>query len=58
MRPKTIAQMAILNWVESHFGMCNLHIEFTGIREASVVDFNGDSMTLKYDPDTREVYAI
>lgn len=55
---KTIAQMAILNWVESHFGMCNLHIEFTGIREASVVDFNGDSMTLKYDPDTREVHAI
>lgn len=55
---KTIAQMAILNWVESQFGICNLDIKFTDAREALVTDQNGDTMTLKYDNDTREVYAI
>ena len=49
MRPKTIAQMAILNWIDAHFGMCDMYIEFVE---------NGDQMTLKYDSDTREVYAI
>lgn len=56
--PKTIAQMAILNWIESHFGICNLDIKFTDAREAFVTDSNGDTMTLKYDSETREVYAI
>ena len=38
--------------------MCDMYIEFVGSREASLVDENGDQMTLKYDSDTREVYAI
>lgn len=56
--PKTIAQMAILNWIENHFGICNLDIKFTDMREAFVTDSNGDTLTLKYDGDTREVYAL
>lgn len=56
--PKTIAQMAILNWIESHFGICDMDVKFTSSREAYITDENGDSITLKYDSDTREVYAI
>ena len=56
--PKTIAQMAILSWIEYHFGHCNMDIEFTDVREAFVTDCNGDTMTLKYDNDTKEVYAF
>ena len=56
--PKTIAQMAILNWIENHLGIANLNIKFTDVREAFVTDSNGDTMTLKYDSDTREVYAL
>ena len=56
--PKTIAQLAIMNWIENHFGICNLDIEFTGTREAFVTDRNGDTMTLKYDRDTKEVHAV
>ena len=55
---KTIAQMAILGWIESHFGIKNMDIRFTGEREAFVTDKNGDSITLKYDSFTREVYAF
>ena len=58
MMTKTIAQMAILSWVESHFGIRNMDIEFTGSREAFITDKNGDSLTLKYDSYTREEYAI
>lgn len=58
MMTKTIAQMAILSWVELHFGIRNMDIEFTGTREAFITDKNGDSLTLKYDSCTREVYAI
>lgn len=58
MKPKTIAQLAILNWVESHFGICDMDIKFTDTREAFVTDSNGDTMTLVYDGATREVYAI
>ena len=58
MKPKTIAQMAILNWIESRFGMCDMDIKFTDKREAFLTDCNGDTMTIKYDSDTREVYAI
>ena len=58
MKPKTIAQLAILNWVESHFGICDMDIKFTDAREAFVTDSNGDTMTLVYDGATREVYAI
>lgn len=58
MKPKTIAQMAILNWIEFNFGFTNMNIKFTDAREAFVTDENGDTMTLKYDSDTREVYAI
>lgn len=56
--PKTIAQLAIINWIESHFGVCDMQVEFTEAREAFVTDKNGDTLTLKYDSDTREVYAI
>lgn len=55
---KPIAQMAILNWIENHFGICNLDIKFTDAREAFVTDSNGDTLTIKYDGDTREVYAL
>lgn len=56
--PKTIAQLAILNWIESKMEICDLDIKFTDTREAFVTDSNGDTMTLKYDSNTREVYAI
>ena len=56
--PKTIAQLAILNWIESHFGVCDMDIKFTDSREAFVTDSNGDTITLKYDRDTREVYVL
>lgn len=55
MAVKTIAQMAILNWIESHFGICDMDIKFTDAREAFVTDINGDTLTLKYDSNTREV---
>lgn len=55
---KTIAQLAIMNWIESHFGLSNMDIKFTDKREAYVTDENGDSMTLVYDGATKEVYAI
>lgn len=58
MTAKTIAQMAILNWINAHFGMSNMNIEFTGTREASLVDENGDQLTLIYDSSSREVYPI
>lgn len=58
MKSKTIAQMAILNWIECQFGISNMDIKFTDSREAFVTDRNGDSITIKYDSDTREVYAI
>lgn len=41
MMAKTIAQMAILTWVDTHFETSNIYIEFTGAREASLVDSNG-----------------
>lgn len=56
--PNSIAQLAILNWIENHIGIRNLDIKFTDTREAFVTDRNGDTMTLKYDSCTREVYAI
>lgn len=58
MAVKTIAQMAILNWIESRFGICDMDIKFTDAREAFVTDINGDTLTLKYDSNTREVYAL
>lgn len=57
-RCKTIAQLAIVNWIDSHFGMGNLDVKFTDTREALVTDSNGDTMTLVYDSATREVYAL
>lgn len=58
MMTKTIAQMAILTWVDTHFETSNIYIEFTGAREASLVDSNGDTVVLKYEPDSRTVYAV
>lgn len=55
---KTIAQLAIMSWIENKMGICDLNIKFTGKREAFVTDSNGDTMTLRYDSDTREVYAL
>lgn len=49
MKPKTIAQMAIMNWIECHFGICDMDIRFTDAKEAFVTDMNGDTITLKYD---------
>ena len=54
---KTIAQMAIMNWIETHLGICDLDIQFVDSREAYVTDANGDSLILKYDSFTKEVYA-
>lgn len=58
MKAKTIAQAAILGWIEKYFGICDMDIEFTDAREAFVTDANGDTLTLKYDSNTREVYAF
>lgn len=58
MKVKTIAQMAIMNWIECHFGVSDMDIRFTDPREAFITDKNGDTMTLKYDSETREVYAV
>lgn len=58
MKAKTIAQMAIMGWIEAHFGLCDLDVKFTDTREAFVTDQNGDTMTLKYDNNTKEVYAV
>lgn len=55
---KSIAQLAIMNWVKTNLGQANLNIEFTGKREAYVTDESGDSMTLIYDGATKEVYAV
>ncbi len=55
---KTIAQFAIMSWIENKMGICDLDIKFTGKREAFVTDSNGDTMTLRYESDTREVYAL
>ena len=35
-----------------------MNIEFKDAREAFVTDTNGDTLTLKYDSNTREVYAF
>lgn len=45
MMTKTIAQMAILSWVELHFGIRNMDIEFTGTREAFITDKNGGTLS-------------
>lgn len=55
---KTIAQMAIMNWIESHIEKSGLDIKFTDKREAYIKDKNGDCLTLIYYEDTKEVYAI
>lgn len=58
MKPETIAQMAILNWIDNHFGMCDIDVSFTDKREAYITDKNGDTMSLIYDGNTKEVYAV
>ena len=55
---KTIAQMAILKWLEENINCRNLDIEFTDSHEAYITDSNGDSLTLIYDNATKEVYAL
>lgn len=55
---KTIAQMAIMSWIEVHLGIRDLDIQFVDAREAYVTDANGDSLILKYDSYSKEVYAI
>lgn len=55
---KSIAQLAIMNWIETNLGLTNMNIKFTDKREAHVTDENGDSMTLVYDGATREVYPV
>lgn len=55
---RTIAQLAIMNWIEAHFGISNIDVKFTDKREAYVTDENGDSITLIYDGAAKEVYAV
>ncbi len=58
LKPKADYTDKILNWIECRFGITNLDIKFTDTREAFVTDMNGDTMTLRYDSDAREVYAL
>ena len=55
---KTIAQLAIMKWIEAYIGISNLEIKFVEPYEAYVTDCNGDSITVKYDSDAKEVFAF
>lgn len=56
--PKTIAQYAIIKYLEEKIGIRGLEVRFTDAKEALITDENGDHITLKYDSDTQNVYAI
>lgn len=53
-----IAQLAIMSWIENHMGATDIDIRFNDKREAFITDGNGDTISLKYDNNTKEVYAI
>ena len=47
---------AILKWIDER--MENFDLEFTNEKEALVTDESGNTMLLKYDSNTKQVYAI
>lgn len=47
---------AILKWIAER--MENFDLEFTDGKEALVTDESGNTMLLKYDSNTKQVYAI
>lgn len=56
---KTVAEYAIRKWLEKEgFVMEYFKLEFTGMHEAIVLDWNGDSLRLEYDPETRMVLPV
>ena len=56
---KTVAEYAIRKWLENEgFVMEYFKLEFTGAREAMVLDGSGDSLRLMYDPETRTVLPV
>ena len=57
-KPKMIAQYAIIKYLEEKIGIRGLEVRFTDAKEALITDENGDNITLKYDSDTQNVYAI
>ena len=52
------AQLAIMSWIENHMGATDIDIRFNDKREAFITDGNGNTISLKYDNNTKEVYAI
>ena len=56
--PKTIAQLVIMKWIEANIAISNLEIKSIEPYEACVTDSNGDSLTVRYDSDAREVFAV
>lgn len=47
---------AILKWIAER--MKNFDLEFANEKEALVTDESGNTMLLKYDSNTKQVYAI
>lgn len=46
----------IIKWISEK--MENFDLEFTNEKEALVTDESGNTMLLKYDSNTKQVYAI
>lgn len=44
--------------MKKKIGIRGLEVRFTDAKEALITDENGDHITLKYDSDTQNVYAI
>ncbi len=49
-------KMEILRWIAEK--MENFDLEFTNEKEALVTDESGNTMLLKYDSNTKQVYAV
>lgn len=49
-------KMEILRWIAEK--MENFDLEFTNEKEALVTDESGSTMLLKYDSNTKQVYAV
>ena len=53
---RSIAEYAIRKWLENEgFVMEHFRLEFTNRHEAIVVDANGDTLRLEYDPNNKIV---
>ena len=46
---------AIIKWISEMLD--NFYLEFKGKKEALVTDANGNTMLLRYDSNTKQVYA-